>query len=144
MILQLANTTNHGHSRLHVSALLTHIILHRAHTHIQHLHMPLPFQPTLCALSFSLSSSHVSKLLKHLPAVTSRALVPATFQYISLSAGGRKKRTKIQKARVVISSFCTRVFSSLAACPLTLTAAQTHTGLHLASVETGRQPLRRL
>ncbi len=95
-------------ARLHASALLTHIVLHRAHTHIQH--MPLPFQPTLCALSFSLSSSHVSKLLKHLPAVTSRALVPATFQYISLSAGGRKKRTKIQKSE---SGY--RVFSSLAA-----------------------------
>lgn len=62
-----------------------------AHTHIQHLRMPLPFQPTPCALSFclffSLSFSHVTKPLKHLPAVTSRARVPDTFQYISLGEG---------------------------------------------------------
>lgn len=43
---------------------------------------------------------------------------------------------------VFFSSFLS--WQRLGACPLTLTAAQTHRGLHLASVETGRQPLRRL
>lgn len=61
--------------------------------------------------------------------------------------GGRKgPRYKKREWLSVLSALVCFLLSRqrLGACPLTLTAAQTHTGLHLASVETGLQTLRRL
>lgn len=110
-----------------------------AHTHIQHLRMPLPFQPTPCALSFclffSLSFSHVTKLLKHLPAVTSLALVPDTLQYKSLGDGWWKNgREWLSVLSALYLLLVQR--QRLRVCPLALTADQTHAGLHhLADAE---------
>lgn len=104
--------------------------------------MPLPVQPTLCALSFLFLPLMLVSCLNTYQQWHHGLwcqLLSNTFP--SVREGGRKGPR--YKKWVVIVCFLLS-WQRLGACPLTLTAAQTHTGLHLASVETGRQPLRRL